>query len=121
MHTRTISTAWVLGAAIAGMALTLGVGACSRQQSASAPHVDRVTLPTHKTWRVVAVQPYEGLADVELVRFDWPTPDAPSIAFALTREGLSVGDAICLDHVHEIDTFWAHPVPDGGCEKLGVK
>lgn len=121
MHMRSIGTARALGAAIAGMALTIGVVACDRQPNASAPHVDRVMLPTHKTWRVVAVQPYEGLADVELVRFDWPTPTEPSIAFALTREGLSVGDGICLDHVHEIDTFWAHPVPDGGCEKLGVK
>jgi hypothetical protein len=77
-----------------------------------------VTLPAHKTWTVVSVQPYEGLEDVELVRVDWPTADAPTMAFALTREQLGVGDAICLDHVREIDTLWAHPVPDGGCAAL---
>jgi hypothetical protein len=120
MLTRSTRLARAIGAIVLS-AVALGGAACSRDQAASAPHVDHVTLPTHKTWRVVSVQPYEGLADVELVRFDWPTADAPSIAFALTREGLSVGDAICLDHVSEIDTFWAHPVPDGGCEKLGVK
>lgn len=85
-----------------------------------APHVEHVRLPTHKAWRVVSVQPYEGLSEVELVRFDWPTVDTPSIAFALTREGLTVNDPICLDHVTEIDTFWAHPVPAGGCEALGA-
>lgn len=92
------------------------LAACDR---AAVPHVDHVTLPTHRTWRVVSVQPYEGLSEVELVKFDWPTADSPSMAFALTKEGLSVGDAICLDHVREIDTYWAHPVPDGGCEAFG--
>ena len=85
---------------------------------AGSPHVDHVTLPPHKTWKVVSVQPYEGLAEVELVKVDWPTADDPRLAFALTKEGLEVGDAICLDHVREIDTLWAHPVPDGGCAAL---
>ena len=120
-YTRSARTVQVTGAVLIAIALTLGAGACSRPEPASTPHVDHVNLPTHRSWRVVSVQPYEGLDDVELVRFDWPTSDTPSIAFALTREGLSVGDAICLDHVSEIDTLWAHPVPDGGCEKLGVK
>ncbi len=107
-------------AVVGTLGLLPGLSACQRQdRPPGAPHVDHVKLPTHKTWRVVSVRPYEGLADVELVRFDWPTPDAPSIAFALTREGLAVGDPICLDHVTEIDTFWAHPVPAGGCEALG--
>lgn len=95
--------------------------ACAGEGPASTgrPHVDHVTLPTHKTWRVVSVQPYEGLEEVELVKFDWPTADDPRVAFALTREGLEIGDPICLDHVQEIDTFWAHPVPEGGCAALG--
>jgi hypothetical protein len=95
--------------------------ACAGDSSAGAarPHVEHVTLPTHKTWRVTSVVPYEGLEEVELVKFDWPMPDDPHAAFALSKEGLKVGDPICLDHVQEIDTFWAHPVPAGGCEALG--
>jgi len=95
--------------------LAAAVAACRQD---GVPHVDHVTLPQHRTWRVVSVQPYEGLAEVELVKFDWPTREEPSIAFALTKEGLSVGDPICLDHVREIDTYWAHPVPEGGCAAL---
>lgn len=102
------------------IAVVPGLAACQRQAGSSdPPHVDHVKLPVHKTWRVVSVQPYEGLSEVELVRFDWPTAESPQIAFALTSEGLAVGDPICLDHVTEIDTFWAHPVPAGGCEALG--
>lgn len=82
---------------------------------ASSPHIDHVTLPAHRTWQIVSVQPYEGLEEIELVKFDWPTPEDAHLAFALSREGLKVGDQICLDHVREIDTFWAHPVPAGGC------
>lgn len=81
-------------------------------------HVDHVTLPPHKAWRVISVQPYEELQEVELVRVDWPTADRPHMAFTLSREGLKAGDAICLDHIREIETFWAHPVPPGGCEAL---
>jgi hypothetical protein len=66
----------------------------------------------------VSVQPYEELQEVELVRVDWPTAESPHMAFTLSREGLKAGDAICLDHVREIDTFWAHPVPQGDCEVL---
>jgi hypothetical protein len=109
--TRTWIAAIVLGAA----------GACSTPTPSARPHVDHVTLPAHKTWAVVSVQPYEGLEDVELVKVNWPTADAPTTAFALTREGLDVGDAICLDHVQEIDTLWAHPVPAGGCAALGQR
>jgi len=79
------------------------------------PHVDHVKLPIHKEWHVVSVQPYEGLEEVELVKFDWPTRQDGRLAFALTREGLEVGDRICLDHISEIDTFWAHPMPQDGC------
>jgi len=96
------------------------VGACGGGTGTTArPHVEHVNLPTHRAWKIVSVQPYEGLEEVELVRFDWPTATAPTVAFALTRESLAVGDPICLDHVQEIDTFWAHPVPAGGCEALG--
>lgn len=103
-------------------ALALGTaGACSTPPATARPHVDHVTLPPHREWTVVSVQPYEGLEDVELVKVDWPTADAPTMAFALTREGLDVGDAICLDHVQEIDTLWAHPVPAGGCAALGQR
>jgi hypothetical protein len=103
-------------------ALAVGAAdACSPSVPTTRPHVDHVTLPPHKTWTVVSVQPYEGLEDVELVTVDWPTADAPTMAFALTREGLDVGDGICLDHVQEIDTLWAHPVPTGGCAALGQR
>ncbi len=94
------------------------VAACG--QSAS-PHIDHVALPAHQTWRVTSVQPYPGLEDVELVKFDWPTPQDPHLAFTLSKEGLKPGDPICLDHVEEIDTFWAHPVPEGGCAALNAK
>jgi len=103
---------------VAAIVLAGAVAGCA--QDAAGPHVDHVTLPPHKTWRVVSVQPYEGLSEVELVKVDWPTADDPRLAFALTKEGLEVGDAICLDHVREIDTLWAHPVPDGGCAALGA-
>ena len=92
------------------LASAAGCGADS-----GAPHVDHVTLSPHKEWRVMSVQPYEGLEEVELVKVDWPTPEDGRIAFALTKEQLKDGDPICLDHVAEIDTLWAHPVPEGGC------
>ncbi len=58
---------------------------------------------------------------IELVKFDWPTKDDAHLAFALTSEGLKVGAAICLDHVTEVDTFWAHPMPAAGdCAALGA-
>lgn len=103
------------------LALAALAGGCDTTNDQAAretppPHVEHMTLPPHKVWRVVSVQPYEGLADIELVRVDWPTAQDPRLAFALTRENLQVGDPICLDHVVEIDTLWAHPVPDGGCE-----
>ncbi len=79
------------------------------------PHVEHLSLSAHRQWRVVSVQPYAGLEDVELVRVDWPTAESPRLAFALTREDLKAGDAICLDHILEIDTLWAHPMPEGGC------
>lgn len=102
-------------AAVAGVI----AGACSSGQAGSGrPHVDHVTLPAHKIWKVVSVQPYEGLEEVELVKFDWPTRADPHAAFALSKEGLKTGDPICLDHVQEIDTFWAHPVPQGGCQAM---
>lgn len=107
---------------VVGLSLgSLLVAACApdTQSGSEAPHVEHVRLPAHKVWRVTAVAPYEGLEEVELVRFDWPTADDAHMAFALTKEGLKVGDPICLDHVAEIDTFWAHPVPAGGCEALG--
>lgn len=108
-------------ATIAAIALLVGVvGALvaynARTGSASSSsHIDHVALPAHRTWQIVSVQPYEGLEEIELVKFDWPTPDDAHLAFALSKEGLKIGDQICLDHVREIDTFWAHPVPAGGC------
>jgi hypothetical protein len=109
----------LLGVAL--LALLAACGGDPGQLVSSTPHVDHVNLPTHKTWRVISVQPYEGLEDVELVRVDWPTAQDPRMAFALTKEGLEAGDAICLDHVQEIDTFWAHPVPEGGCGALNAR
>ena len=104
----------VLG--VVGSALLYNAARSGSAAGASAsPHIDHVSLPLHRTWRVVSVSPYEGLEEIELVKFDWPTADDPHLAFALSREGLTTGDQICLDHVHEIDTFWAHPVPAGGC------
>lgn len=102
---------------------TLAVAAAACHQPPNPPregrlHVDHVTLPPHKTWRVVSVQPYEELQDVELVRVDWPSAKSPHMTFTLSREGLKAGDAVCLDHIREIDTFWAHPVPAGGCQAL---
>jgi hypothetical protein len=97
-------------------ALALVTAACNR--SAAPPHVEHMTLPPHKVWTVVSVKPYEGLEEIELVAVDWPTREAPTFAFALTREGLGAGDAVCLDHIREIDTFWAHPKPEAGCEAL---
>ncbi len=101
---------------LVALGLVINPGDSDSTKAGAHPHVDHVTLPTHKSWQVVSVTPYEGLEDVELVRFDWPTPQDPQSAFALTKEGLEVGDRICLDHVREIDTYWAHPVPAGGCE-----
>jgi hypothetical protein len=118
MRTGIVRPALTFLAVTALVGIVPGLAACRQDD---VPHVDHVTLPTHRTWRVVSVQPYEGLPEVELVKFDWPTSDDPSIAFALTKEGLSVGDPICLDHVREIDTYWAHPVPAGGCEALGAR
>lgn len=108
--------------AVAAAAVLLGA-ACQQAGTSrdGRPHVEHVTLPTHKTWRVVSVQPYEGLEEVELVRVDWPNPQEPTMAFALSREGLKTGDGVCVDHIVEIDTFWAHPIPAGGCEALGRK
>lgn len=109
-----------LGFALFGVAVPLGLTAgCRADDSATnapAPHVEHVTLPAHKVWKVISVQPYAGLEEVELVRVDWPTAQDPRMAFALTKEDLKSGDPICLDHVVEIDTLWAHPVPDGGCQ-----
>lgn len=99
--------------------VTLAAACGGSSGTTTRPHVDHVSLPTHRAWKIVSVQAYEGLEEVELVKFDWPTAAAPTVAFALTRENLSVGDPICLDHVQEIDTFWAHPVPPGGCATLG--
>jgi len=96
------------------------VAACGDRGTTARPHVEHVNLPVHKAWKIVSVQPYEGLEEVELVKIDWPNPNEPSVAFALTRENLAVGDPVCLDHVQEIDTFWAHPVPAGGCQALGA-
>lgn len=116
-------TRWTRGVLLAAVALApTVVAACSGGTSGNGrPHVDHITLPPHKTWRVVSVQPYEGLEEVELVKVDWPNPQEPTFAFALTREGLNVGAGVCLDHIVEIDTFWAHPIPEGGCEKLPTK
>lgn len=105
--------------AVAGLAAVLAGGACTAGPGgAEGPHVDHINLPSHKVWRVVSVTPYSGLEEVELVKVDWPTADDPRTAFALTREGLKTGDAICLDHVVEIDALWAHPLPEGGCAAL---
>ncbi len=101
---------------LVALGIAISPGNVDSAKNATHPHVDHVTLPLHKTWQVVSVVPYEGLEEVELVRFDWPTPEDARSAFALTKEGLEVGDQICLDHVREIDTYWAHPVPEGGCE-----
>jgi hypothetical protein len=106
----------ILAPALVAVGLVINPGESDSTQADGHPHVDHVTLPLHKTWQVVSVAPYEGLEEVELVKFDWPTPQDPRSAFALTKEGLTVGDQICLDHVREIDTYWAHPVPEGGCE-----
>lgn len=95
----------------------VGIG-CNRD-AAPGPHVDHISLPKHKMWKVLSVQPYSGLEEVELVRTDWPTPENGSLAFALTKEGLEPGAQVCLDHIREIDTLWAHPMPQGGCEALG--
>ncbi len=109
----------LIGAGV--VAGVMALAGCSQGAGPDAPpHVSHVQLPKHKTWRVVSVQPYEGLSEVELVRFDWPTADDPHPAFALTKEGLKTGDPICLDHVAEIDTFWAHPMPEGGCAALAA-
>ena len=97
------------------MTLPLASAAGCGGADGGAPHIDHVTLPAHKEWRVVSVQPYEGLEEVELVKVDWPTAEDPKTAFALTKEQLKEGDPICLDHIAEIDTLWAHPVPKGGC------
>lgn len=111
---RTMPLATLLLVAATGLAV---IPACSRSAGTDAqPHVEHMVLPPHKVWRVISVQPYEGLEEVELVKVDWPTPDNPRLAFALTREELKAGDPICLDHILEIDTLWAHPVPQGGCE-----
>lgn len=114
---------WARGLMLAVVATAATTaGACSRGAGVNGrPHVDHITLPPHKTWRVVSVQPYEGLEEVELVKVDWPNPQEPTFAFALTREGLNSGDGVCLDHIVEIDTFWAHPIPEGGCERLAAK
>lgn len=119
MHTRRTSSRPHLSRLLALLiGTTLATAACAGGGN-SAPHVDHVALPSHRPWKIVSVQPYEGLEEVELVKFDWPTANEPSVAFALTRENLAVGDPVCLDHVQEIDTFWAHPVPSGGCANLG--
>ena len=116
---RTPRTAVVLAVTV------LGLGAAGCHTPPEPPlegklHVDHVTLPPHRTWRVISVQPYAELQEVELVRVDWPTPERPHMAFTLAREGLKAGDPICLDHIREIDTFWAHPVPAGGCDALAA-
>jgi hypothetical protein len=99
---------------IASLAMA-GIG-CNRE--AAPPHVDHIQLPQHKQWKVLSVQPYSGLEEVELVRTDWPTPETGSIALALTKEGLKPGEQVCLDHIREVDALWAHPMPQGGCEAL---
>lgn len=104
--------------AAAAVALSAGVGGCAGGAPVQ-PHVDHVALPTYKTWKVVSVQPYEGLSEVELVKFDWPTRENPRMAFTLTKEGLKPGDPICLDHVGEINAFGAHPEPASGCAGFG--
>lgn len=111
--TRATASLTVLAAILVAAGCSGGLGG-----SSDAPHVDHVNLPSHKVWRVVSVHAYSGLEEVELVKVDWPTPDQPRTAFALTREGLQTGDPICLDHVVEIDALWAHPVPENGCAAL---
>lgn len=107
----------VIAAALLAGAGSVAVPGCSRPAGSTAtPHVEHMVLPAHKVWRVISVQPYEGLEEVELVKVDWPTEENPRLAFALTREDLKAGDPVCLDHILEIDTLWAHPVPQGGCE-----
>ena len=101
--------------AIASLVLT-GFG-CN-DDAATGPHVDHVNLPEHMTWKVLSVQPYAGLQEVELVRTNWPNAENGTLAFALTKEGLEPGTAVCLDHIREIDTLWAHPMPQGGCAEL---
>lgn len=110
-----------LGGVLVAMVTGVAAMGCGGSDPATAPqpHVDHLKLPPHKTWKVVSVQPYAGLEEVELVRVDWPTAQAGTYAFALTREGLEAGAAVCLDHIHEIDTFWAHPMPSDGCDALG--
>lgn len=103
------------GSCLALVLVTAALG-CARTDADTTPHVDHVTLSPHRVWKVISVQRYKGLEEVELVRVDWPTATEASLAFALTREGLDAGDPICLDHIVEIDTLWAHPVPEGGCQ-----
>ena len=114
MYRRRRAVRWL--AALAAAPVLALSAACDRESADAPPHVQHVTLSPHKVWRVISVQPYQGLEEVELVRVDWPTAQDPRLAFALTREDLKPGDPICLDHIVEIDTLWAHPVPDGGCE-----
>jgi len=102
---------------IVAAALVLAGAGCNRD-AATSPHVDHINLPEHQTWKVLSVQPYTGLEEVELVRTDWPTPENGSLAFALTKEGLEAGSPVCLDHIREIDALWAHPMPQGGCSAL---
>lgn len=97
--------------------LALAGAGCNRD-TATGPHVDHINLPEHQTWKVVSVQPYAGLEEVELVRTDWPTAENGSLAFALTKEGLEPGAPVCLDHIREIDALWAHPMPQDGCAAL---
>ena len=104
---------WVV---VAAALASIGAG-CNRD-AATGPHVDHINLPEHQTWKVLSVQPYSGLEEVELVRTDWPTPENGSLAFALTKEGLEAGTPVCLDHIREIDALWAHPMPQGGCAEL---
>ncbi len=100
---------------VAAVIVLAAVSGC-RQDRDTTPAVHHVNLSPHREWKVVSVQPYAGLEEVELVRVDWPTAQDARLAFALTREDLKTGDPVCLDHITEIDTLWAHPVPDGGCE-----
>jgi len=105
----------ILALAIIGAyVITVGKGfgtACPEAK----PAVTHFTMPTHKVWRVTSVQSYIGLEKVELVSVDYPTPQDPTMAFALTEEGMKAGSPVCLDHVEEIKAYWAHPRPEGGC------
>jgi hypothetical protein len=103
------------------MALVASPGCNRSSDTAARPHVEHMVLPPHKVWRVISVRPYEGLEEVELITVDWPTDRDPRLAFALTREDLRPSDPVCLDHILEIDTLWAHPVPEGGCEARDTK